>query len=88
MPRFIVCPACEGTGRDDSTAYAITAGELDEFVGSDPSDRMEYVRELANLTQPCGCCHGQRVVTPDAGDEWHASYDERAMRDAEMRYGY
>jgi hypothetical protein len=88
MPNFIVCPACEGTGRDASTAYAITGDELNEAVGYDREDRMEYVRDLASLTQPCQCCKGQRVATPARAKEWEADYMMRAEIEQERRWGF
>lgn len=85
MP-FQVCPDCAGSGRDDSTAYAITSDELDEYAGPDYDDRREYVASLANLTQPCSFCAGQRVVTDERFSEWHEEEEYRALTAMEAYY--
>jgi len=91
MPQFIVCPACEGTGRDASTAYVITGEDLDIQCGDDFDERREYVRAVANLTQKCPLCLGKNVVTPDEGEQWEEDAYDRALMDQEryweMRMG-
>ena len=88
MPQFIVCPACEGTGRDASTAYVITGEDLDIQCGDDWDARREYVREVANLTQACPLCRGRNVVTPDEGAEWESEWEMRADMERERQWGY
>ena len=78
MPMFVVCPECEGTGRDASTAYALTSEDLDLQCGDDWDARRDFVREVANLTQPCPLCRGRNVVTPEAAAEWEDEAEYRA----------
>ena len=86
MPQFIVCPACEGTGRDASTANVITAEDLDIQCGDDRDARREYVRALAYLTQRCPLCLGRNVVTPEAAAEWESESYERLLIEQERYY--
>ena len=83
MPQFVVCPECAGTGRDASTAYVITSDHLDEYVGGDYEDSMDYVREVAGLTEPCPCCRGMRVTTPAKAKEWEDEAYERGLMEQE-----
>lgn len=79
MPKYIVCPECEGEGYV-GTLGSYTADEFRETF----EDVCEY-RALHEASKEwCPCCRSQRVVTAERLAEW----DEEAEIAAEQRYGY
>lgn len=85
MSKYRVCPACDGEGKDSARAIGLTAEDIYEYAGSDPQDRMDYVREVAALTPPCGLCKGKRVCTPQEALDWEEDLELRWEREREMR---
>jgi hypothetical protein len=86
MPHLIVCPECEGTGRDASTAYVITQEDLDIQCGDDYESRRDFVASVASLTQRCPLCLGRNVVTTSDADEWAEEAYERNLIAQEQYY--
>lgn len=78
MSKYVVCPACDGEGKDFSTSYALTSQDIYDYAGDDYYERAAFVQSVADLTQPCACCHGQRVVTAQDRLNW--------IEDEELRY--
>jgi hypothetical protein len=85
VSKFVVCPACDGEGRDFSTSIAMTSSDIDEYAGADYYDRMAFVTAIAELTAPCPFCSGQRVVIASAIKEWEDELEYRAEIAAEER---
>lgn len=82
MPKFIICPECEGEGYV-GTLGAFTSTEFyDYFEGAeDYADAHEASKER------CRCCNAQRVVTAEQIEEWNDRLEYEAERNAERRMG-
>jgi hypothetical protein len=96
MSKFVVCPACEGSGDVDNFG-AFTSSDLDEWYG-DSYERDEFIADYraGRIGRArCEWCKGQRVVpsVDEFGDSaeqaWRSECDYRAEIAAEQRYmGY
>lgn len=86
MSNYVVCPACEGEGKDLSRAIVLTGEDLDLYAGDSYEDRMDYVRDCAAATPLCDLCRGQRVVDAQDATNWHEDAELRweQMRESQM----
>lgn len=82
MPKFVVCPECEGEGYV-GTLGAFTVDEMYEYFDG-PDD---YSEAHEASMEPCACCKAQRVVTAEQIEEWNECLEYEAERNAERRMG-
>lgn len=82
MPKFVVCPECEGEGYV-GTLGAMTWQEMTEWY-DEPED---YSAAHEASKEHCRCCNAQRVVTAEQIEEWNERLEYEAERAAEFRYG-
>ena len=83
MPKFVVCPECEGEGYVGSLG-AYTSDEFHEAF----EDFEEYSALHEASKVACDCCKGQRVVTQERLEERQEEREYEAEVRAEQRWGY
>lgn len=91
MPKFVVCPDCQGEGTK-GPGFVYTAEEIHEqFAPGEFEEFAEQMREGV-FDEVCSYCRGKRVVEAvvdgvPAEQRWREECEYRAERDAEMRMG-
>lgn len=85
MPKYVVCPECDGEGKK-GPGFVWTESDMAQ---EDPEEFAQMQRDLrvGRYDVPCWFCEGQRVVTNERRTEYREELEYRAEVEAERRMG-